>query len=441
MCQLRVIERGGLSYSSRIILCMLCLSTAGTWCCQYPDAYTTADLSQYTTTDGAPTTACGDYHGYYTDTSAVRQSDIPVKYIRVNFHVMQDDDGRHNFDEAAGQLYYRNIISYANDLLGRNNRLFLPYGQPPPLLPTRYRLHLAEHHERPGEPGIYFHRDSELYSTTRRGTGSRFFDKRMFEKYRINPDTELNVFCLVHPPDSVASATYEPAIAGVAYGHEWVKVVGDYYHAYHPVKGSRPPIYWGEWYTQNNHNHEVGHILGLRHSWYRNDGCDDTPPHPNCWNRTDTPPCDTAYSNNIMDYNNFEGGWSPCQIARIQMRLADINHPTRRMLLPTWCEYDSLQSVVVADTVVWGGARDLRGDIHILPGGYLRVECRVSLPPTAVIRVARGGTLHVAGGTLMSDCDGEWQGIQLQRGGNPDVQLVISDGAAIRDYAPPAQLN
>ena len=50
-------------------------------------------------------------------------------------------------------------------------------------------------------------------------------------------------------------------------------------------------------------NHEVGHALSLRHAW-GNDGCEDTPRHKNdCWNRSTKAPCDTAATNNVMDYN------------------------------------------------------------------------------------------------------------------------------------------
>ncbi len=59
-------------------------------------------------------------------------------------------------------------------------------------------------------------------------------------------------------------------------------------------------------------NHEIGHTLGLHHTWNSSDdifydnNCSDTPINDNCWNLDeDDDECDEIMevSNNVMDYN------------------------------------------------------------------------------------------------------------------------------------------
>lgn len=84
-------------------------------------------------------------------------------------------------------------------------------------------------------------------------------------------------------------------------------------------------------------NHEIAHLLKVRHSWIPNDGCGDTPPNPNCWEfgASDTtcpasaPNCcsDWSYlSNNLMDYNSYQPALTPCQIDRMHGQLNGVQN-------------------------------------------------------------------------------------------------------------------
>lgn len=75
-------------------------------------------------------------------------------------------------------------------------------------------------------------------------------------------------------------------------------------------------------------NHEIGHIFSLIHTWNSIDGCDDTPRGPvingvesQCFNWSSDPnnACNnwSNVSNNVMDYNNWQSSYTPCQIGRI----------------------------------------------------------------------------------------------------------------------------
>jgi hypothetical protein len=70
------------------------------------------------------------------------------------------------------------------------------------------------------------------------------------------------------------------------------------------------------WAPANLLNHELGHSLGLLHTWSGNDGCNDTPNNPNCWNVNEPPGC-TPLSNNFMDYNACGCATTICQVNRM----------------------------------------------------------------------------------------------------------------------------
>lgn len=65
-------------------------------------------------------------------------------------------------------------------------------------------------------------------------------------------------------------------------------------------------------FTFRTIKHEMGHVMGLNHSWDTDDGCFDTPLNSGCW---DTDNCNgRKLSNNVMDYNNCQCALTQCQI-------------------------------------------------------------------------------------------------------------------------------
>lgn len=346
---------------------------------------------------------CQDYQAYVPDTS--RLDHFPIKYIRINFHWMNALDSASNFYGEVAERFVEGLLVSANKDLKENFKMWLPPRNNTPVLPTRYQYVLAAQSGIPGDKGIYFHFDDETCYYVHKGKNRNISDRRVIERYGVGADSILNIFIMPHHPDSVASPTYLANGVGVSLG-SFIKMSG-------PFEQKGPP-----WQFRGILNHEVGHVFGLDHTWAFNDGCDDTPQHPNnCWSKTEIPPCDTMASNNVMDYSALQIAWTPCQIGKIQMRMADLQHRTRRFLLPLWCYFDPSKTIAISDSLTWEGSKDLEGNLVIEEGGFLELKCRLSLPPDGKITVLPGGTLYLNGAFLHNACGKPWQGIELGKSG------------------------
>ncbi len=354
--------------------------------------------------------ACNNWEGYVPDVQHPEY--LPVRYLRVNFHVMDNAAGNAHRPVDSVRVFLRRLLELANVELDTNIRNWQsPDGTP--TLPKRYRYVLTPQPGSPDDEGIYFHYDDSLYYYVSSGRYQNNYDRRVIQQYGIGGDTILNIFLQVHPRDSFASRTYHANGQGIALGTA-LKMAG--------VLESRegPDSFDGLL------NHEVGHLLGLNHAWME-DGCPDTNDHPNkCWQWTPEPPCNKLATNNMMDYNAYQVALTPCQIGRIHATLANEFSPLRACELPVWCTLREDRAIVVTDSVAWTGARDLEGHLTIAPGGALRLSCRVSMPPGGRITVQPGGRLWLDGCRLHNSCGQSWQGIfiQEQNGARGEVHVL-----------------
>lgn len=364
---------------------------------------------------------CADSGNYIPDTTQLDH--MPMRYVRVNFHWMNSSDSSQALYGPAAVEYTKGIVHAANYDLNKNRKMWLPHNNNTPVLPTLYRIVLSPRPGDPGDEGVYWHFDDELYYYVPKGKYANLTSRAVIKKYGVQLDTVINIFLMPHHPDSLASPTYAGYNTGIALSNA-IKYAANY-------DGSK-----SFWDLRGSMNHEMGHLFGLSHTWSFNDGCDDTPTHPqSCFNRGQRPECDTITSNNVMDYNAMRHAWSPCQIGRIHQRMSNEKYSLRNTLVPTWCTLNPERHIVIRDTVDWLAAKDLEGHLTIEQGASLSIHCRVSVPKGARITVRPGGTLVLNGGRLHNACGDEWAGIELQEQKGLKGQVLVLGGAAIEDMS------
>ncbi len=362
-----------------------------------------------------PNICCTDNESYIPDPDNLDY--FAKRYVRVNVHVMYDGEGKNNIPKTVARKKMEEIIFFANIKMRDNCKMNLPQGNDTPVLPTEVRMKLTP--PRPGMPdstAIYFHDDEELYAFIKRGKNENRGRKEVIEKYGVQLDSVLNIFIMPHHPDSIKSKRYKSDVTGIALlRHSALKIAG--FHA-----NPQTPV----WEFSKTVNHEVGHMLSLNHSWRKSDGCDDTPPHANCWHYTNNgSECDSLVSNNLMDYNAENCALTPCQIGRMHKVLSMEKYPQRKWLIPTFCRYDARKDVTILDSVHFAGAKDIFGDVIIGDGGVLTVSCRLSLPEGGKITVLPGGKLILNNNKLHNACGYAWKGIRVlsENGRKGEVEM------------------
>lgn len=362
---------------------------------------------------------CNDPNHYIPYPSKLHE--FPERLIRVNIHFVNSSEGDQNYMGEEAYKFAQGLIYNANYRLSLNEKMRLPEGNSTPALEPYYRYELT-----PSEYdsiGVHFHHDDELYYFINKGKKRNNYKRAVINKYAVAMDSVLNIFIMPHHPDSLNSPTYNIPVTGIALGNAVKLAV--VYDSILPFSSYGTLL-----------NHEIGHVMGLQHSWNLNDGCDDTPKHGNCWGQTEYPPCNVLTSNNMMDYNNSQMAISPCQIGIVHRNMSKEKSIQRNLLKKTWCNYDADKTIVIEQDVVWEGAKDLQGDIIIKKGGSLEIKCRISMAEQSKIVVEHDGSLILNNAKIHNDCGKAWKGIEYFQKEGDEVPIkkigtvILSDVVA-----------
>ena len=316
------------------------------------------------------------------------------KVIRMYFHFFNNVDSTLNFNrDEAGSVVYE-LLENANKWMEKNDKMNLPIGNKTVVKKShiRYKLHNYD-----GEPGIFYHYDKEPRFFIKKGKKSNLYDRKIINEFAVKPDSVLNVFVMPFDPEQLKSGVQKKQRTAIALGTT-IKLPGIY------QKGIPPWQYTGIF------NHEVGHVLGLRHSWNSNDGCDDTPLNDNCWVTTEDPPCDSITSNNLMDYNAYQSALTPCQIARMQATLANPGKAASKLVVPDGCQHLGKEYIITSEEK-WSQPVRLSGDLIIEKYGILYLKSLLQMANDSKISIKKGGTLVLENASIYNSCGMSWKGI------------------------------
>lgn len=382
---------------------------------------------------------CFNSENYNGSTKYV--SHMPIKYVKLSFHFFNDSN-QPNFSPYEASMYANDLVRYSNEKLANNQPMNLPLGNNTPLFPIRYRYIIGAD-SITNKEAVYYHTDNEVAYMNKKNNSRNIFWNAPYEKYGIKTDNAIDVFMLEHPKDSVGSPTYKASMDGIGEGN-WMKIVGAYQHSLDSFveEYGNKKRKWAEQYV-GLFNHEAGHVVGLPHTWQYNDGCDDTPKHSNCWNYTETEPCNREVSNNMMDYNAYQNSLTPCQIGKVNFNLLDRHSSIRKYLQNNWCNPQKMNDITIPKNTVieWQCNKEVEGNILLKENSILKIYCALSMPKNSSIKVYPGAKLILDGCKIYNECSFIWEGIEILSAENKKGGVELLNGAIIENISSKKENN
>ena len=197
----------------------------------------------------------GEMIDYKPDSATVQYA--PMRYVRINVHIVRKTNKTGNFSDVEGRAYVKKLVWEANNNLRNNQKMRLPIGNQTPVLPIGYQYTLTG--ENDNDDGIYFI-DNDAHYLFDGSDIPQIATSALFDRYGKQKGKVINIFLM----ENKDSTDYNGR--GIGYP-DWVKVSSCYNNSKRD---------FGTWFMAGLFNHEVGHSLGLWHTWDGGSGCPDS---------------------------------------------------------------------------------------------------------------------------------------------------------------------
>lgn len=350
---------------------------------------------------------CDDIVSYTWDENDL--DDHPIKFFRVNYHVMRRGNGtgniannQENINRILEMFSYPPESQQSINYWLENNGSPIPSEHPitqltypDPLTDPRIRFIITE-------DDIHFW-NSDVGYLNDGGTCSSY----CYDNFGLNKETHINIF-----------STGLGSGCGIL--PSFVVMQGTSFNF-----NTEPQFIL----------HELGHVLGLCHTGSTVTGLcpssdvDDLVDthHPDVSGGWDYGPGTTwpncaggVTSNNFMGYNNTRRYFSPMQIG---VMTRSILHEDE-LLAKMECYNDGNELYINQDET-WEFGRLMGSDLIVTEGNHLTIKCIVAFPPEASLIVQDGARVTIDGGRLTSSCNNMWKGIQVQGVANQNQSTSV----------------
>ena len=349
----------------------------------------------------------------------------PIKTIRVNIHLMQQESplplGNFDADDP-------DELEWIYDLFASVNNIYSNICEPsdPITCVCGSNCHIGDSRIRFEIQAVYEHQDDAFYDNT----------SGIFSAYATNEETELNYFFMGYE-DGTANGACSNTPNYTSMSANTYLYSFDLYDNYlnNIYAAASIPIHLA---------HELGHALGLLHTYeptcchescdassfdYLDDvfGSDIGSCTKTCWHSYGWS-CDVNSSSNSCT-NNMMGGtgaacyFSPEQIGRMQRALHTSHFRKYVADCPT-----TTQELIIDQDETWDfDIRIYNETIRVTSGNVLTLACKLYLPTDANIIIEQGAELILDGGSISKSCDGLWQGIEVWGVGSGTAHPDVSD--------------